>query len=239
MSEINVPCNEQRALRSVDVGALRLVVVGCLEDRRSNVAFKNFQLGSCGPYVSRKAREFESALSEYGVAKAAKKVADTERRARRSGDALVASVEQMQHRIETQEREAERFFVDDVIVPPVQLTERLSVRISYRWRPSVDAEWAYGTITFSHVHDPLPNLNAQPPKRKPSAAQQERDRQDDLWDQWDHLKRLGLHSLLEYFRNGGRAEKVPTTFRARVDAYSRGLNNHSCEFWRESDGANR
>lgn len=55
----------------------------------------------------------------------------------------------------------------------------------------------------------------------------------------DHLKRLGLYSLLEYFRSGGSVEKVPTTFRAHVDAYSRGLKNHSCEFWRESDGANR
>jgi hypothetical protein len=239
MNEVYVPLGERSALRSIDVCALRVVIGDCLENRRSNASLKNFRLESCGLYVSRQALAFESALSEYGAAKAAKKVADTERRARLAGDALVASVEQMQHRIETQEREAERFFVDDVIVPPFQFTERLSVRISYRWRPSPDAEWAHGAITFAHVHDPPRNFYALPPKRKPSVAQQERDRQGGLWDQWDHLRRLGLHSLLEYFRNGGSAEKVPKTFQARVDVYSRDLNNRSCEFWRESDSTKR
>lgn len=112
---------------------------------------RNLRLDSCGPFISAKPREFDVALQAYAGAKATKKLADTGERARRAGSNLGNAVRQMQQRIEAQEQEGQRFFVDDQIIPPSNFTKTLSVRVGDRWRPSAEAEWAHGAITFTHM----------------------------------------------------------------------------------------
>ncbi|MCC5053892.1 hypothetical protein [Xanthomonas campestris] len=236
MLEINLPPEEVAALRAIDTRALGQAIDACLDARRGASSLRENRLDSCGLYVASKLRAFETALAAYAGAKSAKKLADTESRARRAGSDLVAAVQNMQHRVETQEKERKLFFVEDHIIPPGSFSKQLSVPVRYSWRPTPEAEWIYGTITFSHTHDPRPDYRVSPPKRKPSAAKQERDQQDELWRQWEQLRDRGLESVATYLREGRDGAAIPQSFQARVDPYDRHLNNFSCRFWLEPAG---
>ncbi|WP_282276219.1 hypothetical protein [Stenotrophomonas sp. PS02297] len=236
MSVINIPCDEQKALRQVDVQVLDRAISASLDARRPGATLRDLRLDSCGPFIAAKLREFDVALQAYAGAKAAKKLADTGERARRAGSDLGNAVRQMQQRIETQEQEGQRFFVYDQIIPPSHFTRTLSVRVCYRWRPSLEVEWAHGTITFTYSHDPCPDYSMPAPKRKSSTRQRAQDLQDELWREWEQLMNNGLHSLAEYFRQGGDGAAIPKTFQARTDAFDRRLNNFSCRFWLDLGG---
>ena len=231
MIEINTPRDVQEAVRSIDVRALERSIEGCLDTQRTGSALREYRLDSCGPFVATKLRAFEAALKDYAGAKAAKKLAETGSRARRAGSDLANAVQWVQHRLETEAKEGQLFYIDDQVVPPVRFDKQLTVPVRYRWRPSVEAEWIHGSIIFSHVHDPRPDYSVPPPKRKPSAGQQERDRQAELWTQWEQLRDGGLQSLAEYLREGRDRAAIPKEFQARVDARDRRLNNFSCRFW--------
>lgn len=69
--------------------------------------------------------------------------------------------------------------------------------------------------------------------RKPSAAKQEQELQNRLYQTWEHLMRGALYSVRDYFRDGGDGAKIPETFQVTVDSYSRDLNNYSTQFWRQ------
>lgn len=231
MIEINLPRDVQEALRFIDTGALQRTIDECVDARRVGSALRAYRLDSCGLYVANKLRAFEADLKACAGAKAAKKIAETEGRARRAGYDLSYAVNQMRHRLEREETERQLFFVDDQIVPPGRFGKQLTVPVRYRWRPSADADWIHGSITFSYVHDPLPDYNVPPPKRKPSATQQERDRQDELWRQWEQLRDGGLQWLAEYLREGRDGAAIPKEFQARVNDRDRRLDNFSCRFW--------
>lgn len=64
-----------------------------------------------------------------------------------------------------------------------------------------------------------------------SAAERERERQDDLYRVWKHLLDLTLCSVRDYFRAGRDGGEIPSTFKAISDGHSRGLNNFSVDFW--------
>ena len=226
-----MPRDLQDAVRSIDARALQRSIEACVDTQRAGSTLRNYRLDSCGPYVANKLHVFEAALKDYAGAKAAKKLAETGSRARRAGSDLANAVERMQHRLETEEKERQLFFIDDQILPPNRFGKELTVLVRYRWRPTIDAEWSHGSITFSHVHDPRPDYRVPPPKRKPSASQQERDRQDELWTQWEQLRDGGLQSLAEYLREGRDVTAIPKEFQARVDDRDRRLNNFSCRFW--------
>lgn len=236
MSVINIPRGEQEALREVDVQVLDQAISVSLDARRLGSTLRALRLDSCGSFIATKLREFDLALQAYAGAKAAKKLADTGEYARRAGSNLGNAVRQMQQRIETQEQEGQRFFVDDQIIPPIHFTRTLSVRAHYRWRPSAEVEWTHGTITFTHLYDPRPNYSMLAPKRKPSTSQRAKDLQDELWREWEQLMNNGLYSLAEYFRQGGDGAAIPETFQARTDAFDHRLNNFSCRFWLEPAG---
>lgn len=85
-------------------------------------------------------------------------------------------------------------------MPPHRFSERLTLRVSYRWRRAIEDDWTYGNITLSHDVDSRPDYTMPIPNRKPGAAKQEQDRQDKLYYEWEHLMRLALHSVREYFR---------------------------------------
>ncbi|MFC3815045.1 hypothetical protein [Lysobacter sp. GCM10012299] len=227
---VNIPREVRDALKAIESDALVKRIDQCLDEKCLS-ALRSLRLESCGPYVASNIRKFETALAEYGSAKAAKKLAETETRARRAGDNLARAVQEMKYRAETEETEDQLFHVEDRITPPHMFSEHLTVRVSYRWRPTIEDEWGCGSIIFSHNAEMQPDYTVLAPKRKPSVVQQAGDRQDALYREWEHLMRLALYSVKEYFRDGGSALAIPTTFRAKVDAHTRRLNNFSARFW--------
>lgn len=230
MSEINIPRSEQDALRAVEHDVLNEVIDQCLREGRSSV-LRPLLLENCGPYVASKVRAFEKALEMYGRAKAEKKRAETRRDALSAGSDLMHAVLQMKQRMATEEEEGQRFRVDDIIMPPHRFDERMSVRVSYQWRPSEADPWAYGDITFFYDVDMRPDYTLPLQKRKLSAARQAQERQEALYREWEHLKSLALHSVRDFFRRGGNAAGVPKVFQVKLDEYTRGLNNFSANFW--------
>ena len=230
MGEINVPTEEQNALMAIDPARLAKLIEQCLDHRQAD-PLRVLQLERCGEYVGSKLYWFQESLSAYSTAKAARKVAETERDASRDGRDLERAVREMQYRVEKERQEGQLFYIDDLIGPPSRFSERVEVRVTYRWRPTIEAGWQYGDITFIHDVDLRPDYSRPLPKRKPSAAQQERDKQGKLFHEWDHLRRLGLQSLKEFFQSGGTAMSVPESFQAKADSRTRGLNNFSAKFW--------
>ena len=231
MSEIKIPRDECDALKAVDADLLDKVIEQCFYDERPD-ALRDLQLEYCGQYVSSHFRQYANALAEYRNAKAAKKRADMESRARRAGNYLASAVRQMKRQVETQEREEQFFDIDDLIREPHRFSERMTVRVDYRWRKTLEDEWASGSISFSHHAYLQPDYTMPRPSRKPSAAKLDQDRQEKLLSEWEHLKSLGLQSVKEYFKTGGDGAAIPQEFQAITDPPSRGLNNFSADFWR-------
>lgn len=232
MGEINIPRDQQNALKAIDTNDLDRLVDQAIREERLGDLY-GLPLTSCGPYISTKLHYFEQALAKHRVAKAPRKRAETENALRRAGSDLSFAVGVMKRRMETEQKEGELFYVDDQIMPPHRFGECLSVRVGYRWRRTVDDEWTFGSITVVHNVDLRPDYTIPVPKRKPSAAKQEQDRQTKLYQTWEHLMRGALYSVRDYFKEGGDGDKIPETFQATVDSYSRGLNNYSTQFWRQ------
>jgi hypothetical protein len=230
MGEINIPRGEQDALKAVDTHMLGKLIEQCLHEEHPR-ALRTLRLEGCGPYVAARLRHYEKALAEYGKAKAAEKRDEAKHDARRAGSDLAYAIQQMKNRVEAEEEEGLLFYIDDLIVPPSRFSERVTVRVSYRWRQVVEDQWVYGSITFFHNVDVRPDYTMPLPKRRPSAAKQEQDRQEKLYREWEHLMRLGLYSIRDYFREGGNGAAIPQTFHAKADPYTRGLNNFSTKFW--------
>ncbi|QHP66444.1 hypothetical protein EI171_02855 [Bradyrhizobium sp. LCT2] len=232
MGEINIPRDQQDALAAIDtIEADRLIDQAIREERLGDL--HRLPLANCGPYVARKLHYFERALTKHREAKAPRKRAETEHTLRRAGSDLSFAVEAMKRRMDTEQKDGQLFYIDDQIVPPYHFDRRLSVRVSYRWRRTVDDEWTLGSITFVYDEDLRPDYTAPVPKRKPNAAKQEQDRQTELYETWQHLMRGALYSVRDYFREGGDGDKIPQTFEATMDAHTRGLNNYSTQFWRQ------
>lgn len=230
MGEINISRGEQYALRAVDTHMLGKLIEQCLQDEHSH-ALRTLRLESCGPYVASRLQHYEKALAEYGKAKAAKKRDEAKHDVRRAGSDLAYAVQQMKNRVEAEEKEGLLLYIDDLIVPPSYFSERVTVLVSYRWRRAIEDEWVYGSITFSHDVDVRTDYTMPMAKRRPSAAKQEQERQEKLYREWEHLMRLGLYSIRDYFREGGNGAAIPQTFHAKADPYTRGLNNFSTKFW--------
>jgi|LNFM01.2.fsa_nt_gb hypothetical protein len=232
MGEINIPRDQQNALKAIDTNDLDRLVDQAIREERSG-DLHGLPLTSCGPYISTKLHYFEQALAKHRVAKAPRKRAETGDALRRAGHDLSFAVGAMKQRLETERKEAQLFIVDDQIIPPHRFSKHLSVRVSCRWRRTVDDEWTFGSITFVHDVDLRPDYTTPAPKRKPSAAKQEQDLQNRLYQTWEHFMRGALYSVRDYFREGGDGDKIPDTFQATVDSHSRGLNNYSTQFWRQ------
>lgn len=232
MGEINIPRDEQNALKRIDANELdRLIDQAVREERLGDL--NRLPLTSCGSYVATKLHYFEQALAKHRLAKAPRKRAETESTFRRAGSDLSFAFGSMKSRMDAEEKEGQLFYVDDQIMPPHRFGERLTVRVGYKWRRSVDEEWRYSSITFVHDVDLRPDYTVPAPKRKPSAAKQEEDWQTRLYQTWEHLMRGALYSVRDYFKEGGDGDKIPETFQTIVDSHSRGLNNYSTQFWRQ------
>jgi hypothetical protein len=194
---------------------------------------RRLPLANCGSYIATKLHYFEQALAKHREGKAPRERAETGDAVRRAARDLSFAVGAMKQRMETEQKEVQLFSVDDQITPPYRFSKHLSVRVSYRWRRTVDDEWTFGSITFVHDVDLRPDYTIPAPKRKPSAAKQEQDLQNRLYQTWEHLMRGALYSVRDYFREGGDGDKIPDAFQATVDSHTRGLNNYSTQFWRQ------
>jgi len=229
MGELNVPRAEADALKAIDTELLNHLIDQCIREEKSS-AVRALRLDNCGLYVASRLREFEEALAAHQRAKSAKKRYETEYDVRKAGGDLTHAVYQMKDRVATEERESQLFHVEDHVMPPSRFSEQLTVRISYRWRASVEVPWNNASIVFSHEVVSRAHYMLPAPTRKPSAAKLERDRQDHLYRQWEYLKGLGLQSVRDHFRRGGSGAAIPQTVQATVDSHTQGLNNFSAQF---------
>lgn len=232
MGEINLSQSEKEALARVNLDELDAVIERALKDERLTELYP-LRLADCGLYVAKQLDEFQRALVSHGKSKSSKKWEETNERFRRAGGRLSNAVRQMKQRMQEEEEEGRLFRVDDHILYPFRFSPSMSVTVRYQWRKSMDDQWSYGSITFSHIAEIpidyiLPKL-----KRKPSAAKQREELERKLYDEWEHLVRLSLYSVRDYFRSGGDGAAIPETFRVKVDPYRKNLNNFSADFWRE------
>lgn len=232
MGDINISRSEQDALRSIDCEVLRMLIEQCLQEERPT-ALRQFRLDGCGTFVSTKWHAFIQDLDAYGNAKANKKRAETLRDARSAGSNLLDAVQQMQHRMSVEAEEKGRFYIDDLITTPHAFRTPLTVRVSYRWRPSPAEPWVHGDITFIYAVELRPDYTRPPSARKPSAARQVQERQEALYHEWTRLKDQALFSVRDYFRKGGTGANVPKTFLVQHDPYTSRLNNFSAKFWHD------
>lgn len=231
MGEINLTKDEMDAIKAVDEELLRKLIDQCLHEERI-YPLRVLQLERCGAFVAARQRDYERSLSDLVKAKAPKKVADMEQRARRAGSNLDSAVHQMMHRAKSEKEERQLFFVDDHIPSPTRFDENLRVQVRYQWRKTAEDDWTHGSITFLHEIDTRPDYSIPQPKRKPTRAKMEQDRQEKLWREWDHLKSMSLYSVKEFLKDGGDGTTIPQSFKVTVDSYSGRMNNYSANFWR-------
>ena len=231
MSPLYLSQHEKEALKAVNIRALEQLVDQGLWDGRATALY-DLHLSSCGPYVAERMRRFERDLAEYAKSKAAKKRAETRTRAWSTGHDLLHAVRDMIRRMEEEEKETQLFRIDDMIRSPYRFSEHLELRVNYQWRPTIDDQWRFGTITFTHNVDMRPDYTLPQPKRKPSAAKVEQEHQETLYRHWEHLRMLAVHAVREFLKSSGDGTAIPQTFQAKPAARDRYLNNFSCDFWR-------
>lgn len=229
MGEINLPRDQQDALAAIDDSEMSRLIDRTVAEERSGELRQ--ALLHCGAVIETQLHYFEKALDRHRTAKAARKRAETAGDLRRAGYDLLHTIQNLQKRVELERKDAELFFIDDGILHPRSLTRNLSVRVSYRWRRTIDDAWQYGAINFHHNFNPRPDYLAPQPARKPSKAKQERELHDRLHETWVDLMRHGLYAVRDYFRAGGDGAAIPDTYQARPDSHSCGLNNFSAKFW--------
>ncbi|WP_246675499.1 hypothetical protein [Mesorhizobium sp. B2-6-4] len=206
MGEINLTDSEKHALQAIDERELDNLIDQAVKEEHLGVMHR-LPLSSCGIYAGTKLHYFEAALREYRESKSAKKREEKHYQATRAGSDLSFAFRSMKQRMETEEREGQLFHVDDNISAPYRFSKNLEVRISYRWRRTVEDAWTPGSITFHHEVYPRPVYTLPRPKRKPSVAKQAQDLQDELHQTWVHFMRIALYTVRDYFREGGAEAK--------------------------------
>lgn len=234
MSALYLTEHEKAALRAIDLRRLEELVDQALSQQNMKQLY-DLQLSSCGAYVANQVRAFDRALADYAKAKAAKKREDLRGRAWLAGRDLASAVRAMLGRADEEDRERQLFRVGDMIRTPYRFSEHLEIRVHFDWRVRPDDPWNFGTITFVHDVDMRPDytLLLRQPKRKPSAAKLEQERQDTLYRHWEHLRVLAINAVREFLQKGGDAAEIPERFVATTSGRDRYLNNFSCDFWRE------
>jgi hypothetical protein len=233
MGVINLIESERRALTAIDERELSDLIEQALRGVNSE-ALRRLPLSSCGSYVAKHLSYFDRYLREFHNSKSEKKREQNYSRARRAGSDLLLAIESMKRRMETEEREEQLFHVDDHILPPDHFSRNMQVTVSYRWRASIDVAWRYGNITFHYEFNPRSDVPEHPSNRKPSVAKKTQQVQSKLFQEWEHLKSLALHSVMDYLRSGRDANKIPSSFKVITDEYTLRLNNFSADFWSEN-----
>lgn len=231
--QINMTRDEKEAVNGIDRSQLQRLIDKCIYEEGTG-GIHSLGLCRCGLYVASALRNFERVLTDYSKAKSFQKREDTRTRVLRAGSDLVHAVQIMKDRAEAEQRDGQFFYVEDQILPPVSLRDQLTVRVSYKWRRSVDESWTHSSITFSYTAISRPDYSQPAPTRKPSAAKMHQERETRLYGEWEHLRNLALCSVRDFFKSGGDGGSIPTAYSVQSDARSGRLNNYSADFWRES-----
>lgn len=227
--DIYVSHHERSALSAIDLSELEKRLDQAIDEERSGCLAK-LNLSHCGPYVAGCLHSFERALSAHGKAKSVRKRTETWDYLQKMKREVCFAVRSMQRRVEEETQEEQTFRVEGEMFPPFRFSKRLTARVSYQWRKSINDDWVHGSITFVHIVDPLDLIRSAPQRRKLSARKQEEELQTQLSGTWEHLMRGALYSVRDYFKEGGEPGGIPATFEAKVD--NRGnLNNFSTVFW--------
>lgn len=229
MAEINLSREVQDALAVLDLAEIDGLVDKAV--RYETATELRQALWRCGPFIAQKLHYFEKSLEAHRNAKAARKREQTAYDVHKEASDLKWAIQAMRDRMETERKNGELYYVDDNIFWPRTFSPNLSVRITYRWRRTVEDDWNHGAITFVHEVDTRPNYLLPQPRKPMSPAKQKEALQKSLSMDWEHLMRLGLYSVRDFFEAGRDGSQIPDTFKAVTDSYSRGLNNFSCDFW--------
>ncbi|MER8481649.1 hypothetical protein [Mesorhizobium sp. M1322] len=230
MGLMNLSDREKQAIGAIDSGALHDLVDQAIRSEQLG-KLSNLPLYNCGEYVATKLRYFDQALAAYRIAKSAKKREEMLHSARKAGSDLTFAFGQMKQRLEVEERESQLFFIDDPTIAPFRLTQDMQVRVSYRWRRTIEDEWTAGSIIFKHKVQPRFDYRAiAQPKPKRSARKLAEDRETDLLREWEHLEQLAHWSVRDYFRAGHDGAGIPGEFEVRLGDGDH-LNNFSANFW--------
>ncbi|ODT77147.1 MAG: hypothetical protein ABS76_28265 [Pelagibacterium sp. SCN 64-44] len=232
MGLINLTERERNAIGSVDSVALQdLVDQAIRSGHLGNLS--GLSLYDCGEYVAANLRHFERALAAHRIAKSAKKREETLYTLHKAGSDLTFAFGQMKQRLEIEDRENQLFYVFDPTMPPFRLTPDMQVRVSYRWRRTIEDEWTSGSIVFRNKVPPRFDYHAlaQPkPTRKPSARKLAEGREAELLREWEHLEQLAHWSVRDYFRAGHNGADIRKEFAVRLSDRDH-LNNFSADFW--------
>jgi hypothetical protein len=237
MSNLYISRHEMSAIKALDLQKIDQCIREAL-DRASSGGLYDLGLLSCGPYITRQLRKFERDLENFAKAKAAKKRSETHTQAWSSGHDLTSAVREMRRRLEDQEKETQLILLDDAIIPPHSFSDKVDVRVNYQCRRTIQDPWFYGSIQFFHNVDMRPDYTRPQPKRKPSAAKVERERQEKLYGHWETLRMQALHAVREFLKSEGDPARMPETFEAKPSSHDRYLNNFSCNFWLDQETKN-
>ncbi|MDI5924546.1 hypothetical protein QBK93_07610 [Rhizobium leguminosarum] len=212
MTEINISDSEKSALKAVDRRELNDLIDQAVREEQLGT-LSRLPLSSCGTYVATKLTYFGKALKALSEAKSAKNIENKRDSAVRAGRDLSFAFSSMKCRMETEEQEGERFYVDENILWPSHFSKNLVVRVSFRWRRTADDAWTFGSITFRHDVQPRPAYTLPVPKRKPSAWKQAEGQQNELGRTWEHFMHSALYSVRDFFREGGDGAKSRRHFK--------------------------
>ncbi|KSQ21736.1 hypothetical protein APB26_32665 [Pseudomonas aeruginosa] len=232
MVQINLSRTERDKLLAVDTAALRKAVDEMV-DRGIPGNLHRLELFECGEHVRHKLHYLELALSNLSAAKTDKKRSEMQYNARRAAGDLIAAVDQMRHRAETEISEGELFQVREPLGSPGHLSENLSVTVTYSWRKTANEDWQSGSIQFNYKVETRPDFLQLQPARKPSARKQAEDRQTMLFREWERMTIRALCAVRDYFRAGNDGNAVPKTFQVVPNPHGGDLDNHSFDFWRD------
>ncbi|WP_322517152.1 hypothetical protein SR870_06235 [Rhodopseudomonas palustris] len=215
--DIYMTTSERTALSAVDSRKLDELIDKAVDEERSG-CLGTLNLRLCGPFVSGRLDTLERTLSRYREAKSSRKREEVAYDLERAKRDLSSAVRTMQERADEEMRDQQHFHVEGEIAPPYRFSHKLTARVSYRWRKTVDDDWTHGNITFVHNVDTLAHLRFPPSKRKLSARKQQQELQKQLSDTWEHMMRSALYSVRDYLKEGRDPVAIPETFVAKADA---------------------
>ena len=229
MGIINLTRDEREAINAIDEAELKRLVDQAISEKHVGV-LHHLPLSRCGAYVSQKLHHLQMSMRDYAAAKSGSKMKETKYSVESDARSLIHSVWEMKAELEKQEEQATLFYVDDHIMWPHRFTTELRVRIGFRWRGTIEDDWSHGNIVFTHIVDERPDYATPAPKRKPSAAKLEEQRQRELASTWEHFMSGALCEVRDLFQAGGNGAEIPEAFTAIPDPRTGHLNNFSTDF---------
>lgn len=229
MNIINYTPRQKEALNSINGSELDKLIDKAIREENPRL-LAHLPLEECGELVAGKLRYFVADLEQCSRAKSFAKQEEARDRIKREGIRLSYAFGDAKGQMLQQEKEGDLFHVSDNIPYPSRFTKSLDVSVFYKWRRDIHDEWIYGSIHFSHEHEEAPDYTSRRSRKKLS-AKAARDLEDDLGREWEHLRNCALYSVRDYFKKGGDGNQIPETFKAKLDPYSRTLNNTCADFW--------